>query len=286
MKTVEGVDVGEFRADGNQSIIWGIHPGTKMPYTRPLNVPAARIAFDEISWPAGVVSPLLHSSGDVESRRRRVEDVVSGVSPVPVQVNLVQCAHGGNSLPEVLRAKVESCLPSGPHQNNRLLFHLARRLKWVEGITPVLLSEAFNMWHARTAALGFLRAGQSKDDYAGEFDAAVARAKTPPQIFESALNLARSNPLPPEANIFESDPAKLVCAICFQLHLQTPDGETWYLPSRKCNEHLGIHWTSVARYLARLTGAGVIVQVEPARMSNILSERRSPRYIWKGFQAG
>lgn len=287
LKAIGGV-VGEFRATGNQSIVWGIHPDTKQPYKRILPAPAVCIAYDEIRWPAGVVPPLLQSSGVKEQMSSRADDavcvraVVSCSGSIPLQFSHVQPACGVQGLTDAMRSKVESCLPTGPHQNNRLLFQLARRLKFVEGISNAALTEAFNLWHERTAALGFLRSEQSKDDYAGEFWQAVAKAKTPPQIFESAVKLARSSPLPPEASLFESEPGKLVCAICYQFHLQTPEGETWYLPCRKCHDELGIHWTSVARYLARLVGASVIEMREPARMSHIPSERRAARYVWKG----
>lgn len=45
-----GSDVGEWRADGNQSVIYGVHP-EGMNYRRLNNVTPLVVAFDEIQWP-------------------------------------------------------------------------------------------------------------------------------------------------------------------------------------------------------------------------------------------
>lgn len=45
--------VGEWRADGNQTKIAGLHPGTGRDYEWVVDAPAVEIAFDDIAWPAG-----------------------------------------------------------------------------------------------------------------------------------------------------------------------------------------------------------------------------------------
>lgn len=287
LKTQAGLAVGEFRGTGLQAIVWGIHPDTKSPYQRIRNLPVARISFAQVCWPAGVVPPPLQRGRVDEMKRGRVDDDVCSALAVlnspPYQVNLVQCAHGDPLLTETVRAKVESFLPVGPGQNNKLLFELARRLKWLEGITPAILSEAFNLWHTQAAARGFLKKDESKDDYAGKFWDAIAKAKTPPQLFDAAVALAKSSPPPPEAEIFESPGGKLVAAVCYQLHLQTPEGENWYVPVRKAQDAVGIHWTRISGHLARLLGLGIIEMREPPRNAVDPKLRRSTRYVWKGL---
>jgi hypothetical protein len=284
-KTDGGEAVGEFRATGNQSIVWGVHPATKKPYQRICTAPAFPIDYNAICWPAGVVPPTLQRGGVDELKSRGVDDAVSvslpSLVPGSFPVNLVQCTNGV-LLPDVLRARVDSCLPARG-QNTQLLFKLARHLKFADGITNQLLTAAFDLWYARGEALGHLRQDETKDDYAGKFWLAVENAKTPPQIFESAVKRARSAPLPPEADLFVSDAAKLITAICYQLHLQTPEGESWYLPCRKGDGAVGIHWTGVAGYLARLRAAGVIEVAGPPRMAVNPNERRAARHVWKGF---
>lgn len=288
LKTSTGVDVGEFRSNGNQSIVWGIHPDTKEPYQRIRNSPVAQIDFAEICWPAGVVAPPLQSGRDDEMKSRGAEDAVFALSlpcSIPVnQSNLVPCAYGGDGLPDAMRTIVDNFLPVGSGRNNWLLFQIARRLKFLEGIKPAILSAAFDRWYEQAAARGFLKRDETKDDYAGKFWLALDNAKTAPQIFESAVKLARSSTLPPEAGVFESESGKLVAAICYQMHLQVPDGDPWYLPTRKGQAALGIHWTTVAGHLARLRGLEIIVPSSPFRNSHDPSLRRATRYVWRGLQ--
>ena len=76
--------LGEWRADGNQSIIFGPHPQTDKPYIILNEAAPARIAFAEITWPSGVSFhpptpfnkplPLLCRSGS------SVDSVASGTS--------------------------------------------------------------------------------------------------------------------------------------------------------------------------------------------------------------
>jgi hypothetical protein len=51
------VEIGEFRAEGGQSVIAGPHKETGSPYTWPVANPPIEIPFDEIIWPADVATP-------------------------------------------------------------------------------------------------------------------------------------------------------------------------------------------------------------------------------------
>lgn len=48
---------GEWRATGNQTVIWGTHPGTGRPYRREVDKPPVRIRFEDIRWPEGLHLP-------------------------------------------------------------------------------------------------------------------------------------------------------------------------------------------------------------------------------------
>jgi hypothetical protein len=50
---------GEWRGDGGQSVIRGIHPGSKKPYQLLVDAPPLEIAFDQIKWPPELVVPWL-----------------------------------------------------------------------------------------------------------------------------------------------------------------------------------------------------------------------------------
>jgi hypothetical protein len=62
------VEIGEFRAEGGQSVIAGPHKDTGLPYTWPVANPPIPIRFDEILWPAEVAIPW-------EEKRKTTTDV-------------------------------------------------------------------------------------------------------------------------------------------------------------------------------------------------------------------
>lgn len=48
---------GEWRADGGQTVIYGTHPKTGLPYRREVEKPPVRLAFADIKWPEGLHLP-------------------------------------------------------------------------------------------------------------------------------------------------------------------------------------------------------------------------------------
>jgi len=72
-------EVGEFRSNGNQSIVWGIHPDTKKPYQRVVDKPVIRIEFNSIQWPKEISNPPRCTEED----RRDASHSVASVSSVP-----------------------------------------------------------------------------------------------------------------------------------------------------------------------------------------------------------
>lgn len=57
LKSFSGADVGEFRSNGSQSIVWGTHPDTKQPYKFIVKQPAMVMEFSSIVWPAEIKNP-------------------------------------------------------------------------------------------------------------------------------------------------------------------------------------------------------------------------------------
>ena len=49
--------LGEFRSNGGQSIVWGIHPDTGQPYQFVVDQPVVEIDYSQIVWPAEVLNP-------------------------------------------------------------------------------------------------------------------------------------------------------------------------------------------------------------------------------------
>jgi P4 family phage/plasmid primase-like protien len=64
LKTDDGTDWGEWRADGGQSVIHGTHP-TGVPYQRLNNAPPVTIRFAEIVWPGHIKLPWVKDAGDL-----------------------------------------------------------------------------------------------------------------------------------------------------------------------------------------------------------------------------
>jgi hypothetical protein len=154
------------------------------------------------------------------------------------------CVEGGGSiknLQDVLRLTV----PTKPHQNNELLFELARGVLTLELLEHRTYSfaqilDVFNQWYERS--LPFLRQGQTRDDYMTEFMTARKKAKHPlaskADLINEIWNLAQTQPLPPEAKLFENRERQLLVALCYQLQLKN-GSEPFHLSSRVCQRLLG-----------------------------------------------
>ena len=65
LKTRQGKDWGEWRADGGQSVIHGIHPDTKLAYTIQHEAQPVEIGFGDITWPDDLKLPWVKSDFDL-----------------------------------------------------------------------------------------------------------------------------------------------------------------------------------------------------------------------------
>ena len=234
LKSLTGKEIGEFRGNGNQSIVWGIHPGTKEPYKFVVEKPVTEIEFDEINWTGEIANPPRCTEGTEETEGTEVTQVMSSVP----SVSSVSSVHCDWSSPiKTLEDAIRCSLPVTQHQNNHRLFVFARAILALESqegtFTPQQLRDAFNQWYAR--AVDFLRPDQTKEDYLMEFLNARQHAKFPlgGNAIPEAWKLAQELPLPPEAEQFENQQRRQLVAFCRQLQILAGD-EPFYLSSRTC----------------------------------------------------
>jgi hypothetical protein len=78
LKNASGGEIGEWRSDGNQTIVNGIHP-EGMRYQIVVERPVATMSYDAIIWPESILPPRA-----TESNRVRENEVVGTVVLMPV----------------------------------------------------------------------------------------------------------------------------------------------------------------------------------------------------------
>ena len=272
IKTLSGNDCGEFRSNGSQSIIHGIHPNGNRYEVVNMVKPLA-VDFSSIVWPKEISNPPrletklavndteLPSHGVTESQSYRETDVTDETDAIlcesaPASKALSPPfvgAFGSDSLPAAFDKKgvdfskltiadaVALAMPDRIHHNNECLFTLGRAVKRLESnsgqiFTTAQLREVFTEWHRQ--ALPFLRNELTRDDYLIQFMNAYQSAKIPlgKDGVKMAWKRAQENPLPPEAiNHFEDADKRLLVALCRELqiiHGQQP----FFLSARKVQE--------------------------------------------------
>jgi Bifunctional DNA primase/polymerase, N-terminal len=244
LKNEFGTEIGEWRADGNQTIIAGTHP-EGMPYQFVVEKPVMTIGYEAIIWPDSILLPRATES----TRVRGVgENKVAGL-----------CVCGASLGLERVGDLISQIAPKGFRQNNGSLFKLARLVKGCEDAvgrraTVKELEVVFEHWSlvART----FWR--HTRDDYWAEFLQArhYALVGLDQDPLEVALHRARTMPLPEVAG-FSDERVRLLAAICRELEQQVRGG-SFYLPTRKLGTLLCAHWGTVARWLIALETLGVI----------------------------
>ena len=268
LKTRSSTDCGEFRSNGSQSIIQGIHPNGNSYQITKLARPLV-VEFKSIVWPAEISNPpslpaeLLtndterQSDGDPETQSNRGTD----------ETEAIVCCSVSLSLCLTIDQAVELALPDGIHQNNERLFTLARAVKSLESqsgkFTPAQLLGVFDRWFNRAGE--FLRPGQSRDAYMIQFLNAYASAKVPlgGGTIEQAWKLAQENPLSPESlPDFTDGDIRRVVALCRELQALAGQ-EPFYLSARTVQRLLKQdgHATA-ARWLKSLCVLEVLTETE------------------------
>ena len=269
LRDTSGIQIGEWRADGNQTIITGLHPDG-MPYQFVVEKPALTVDYEAITWPPSIVPP-----DATESKRVRGvgENKVVGVRVCNVGRNLAEAFRGHDLISQIA--------PAGYHQNNASLFKLGRLVKSCESAIGRLANEteldfAFDHWCL--VSRRFWRSGHTRDDYYAEFLNAYSYARTglDEDPIKVAVSRAKARPLP-EVRGFTDQRIRLLAAICRELDaLMAP--YPFFLPTRKIGEILGVHCTRIASWL-RAFGFLQIIHLAPGEIRR-RGGNRSPRYCY------
>jgi hypothetical protein len=270
-KTASGEDCGEFRTNGCQSIVSGTHPGGAeykiVVRQRPLKIAYGSIDFSSFKRP-------LKTTADGEAKKTRANSEFA--QPLPPLLPLPPLCH--SATPPLCKADaVKMALPEVEHANHPALFLLARAVKTMEaqgtihGMPQVIA--VFDEWHRQAKARGILRAGQSRDQYLLEFLDAYRSVKflLTENPVDKAWPAALSEPLPPEAALFETDETKRFVGLCYQMHRLAAGGE-WFLPSRDGAKLFNVSHATICTWLGGLVALGIIVQTQKR------TAEKSPRF--------
>lgn len=272
LKNQCGNEIGEWRADGSQTIIAGTHPNG-MPYRFVVEKPVITIDYNAIIWPDTILPPHATESKRVRRVKREQgvgEDKVVCVGVCEQQMQLY-------FPPDV----ISQIAPKDYHQNNSSLWDLARLVKSAEHSVGRLATEAerkfvFDRWCL--AARPFWREGSTRDDYYAEFLVACsyARIGLDENPIEVAVSRAKASPFP-EVQGFSDERIRLLVAICRELQ-QITGTTPFFLPTRKLGEILGAHYTEVARWLRALEFLQII-HLAPGEVRK-RGGARCPRYYY------
>ena len=276
LRNSAGQEIGEWRADGCQTIISGMHPDG-MLYQFVVEKPVIAVRYDAIIWPAAVLLP----TDATESQRVRGVRENEVVAAVALADEPVVLDDGRAEIKAFLARNdvVAQVAPTKEHQNNSSLFKLARGLLSYEteiGRPPTdeELEFAFNQWCKR--ARKFWRPGSTRDDYYAEFLMAYsyARLGLNENPIELAVTRAKAAPLP-EVKGFKSERVRLLAGVCRELQ-KIMGGSPFFVPTRMVGELIGAHWTTVANWLRVLEWRGII-RLAPGEVRK-RGMPRSPRY--------
>jgi hypothetical protein len=263
LRNRSGDEIGEWRADGNQTIVAGTHP-SGVPYRFLVENPAIAVDYNEIVWPDGILPPDATESKRV---RRVIEKEVVSVGVMGLQI---QASFGVDVIAQVA--------PTDYHQNNTSLFKLARLVKSYENAmgrpaSEVELESVFHRWCR--VARPFWR--HTRDDYWAEFlDAySYARMGLDENPIEVAVSRAKTAPLP-QVRGFTDERIRLLAAICREMQ-EITGAAPFFLPTRKLGEILGACHTQVARWLRILERPMQVIQLAPGEVRR-RGGNRSPRY--------
>jgi hypothetical protein len=258
-------EIGEWRADGNQTIVAGTHP-SGVPYRFLVENPVIALDYSEIVWPDIILPPDATESTRV--RRIREQEVVN----VGARSQQIERLFSVDLITQVA--------PTDYHQNNASLFKLARLVKSYENTIGRVATEqerqfVFDRWCR--FARPFWR--HSRDEYYAEFlDAChYARIGLDQHPIELAVSRARSGPVPQVAG-FTDERIRLLVAICLEMQ-QITGANPFFLPTRKLGEILGAHFTQVARWLRILERPLQVIHLASGEVRRP-GHGRSPRYYY------
>ena len=263
LRSRSGDEIGEWRANRNQTIVAGTHP-EGVPYRFVIEKPVIRIHYREIVWPDVILAP-----DATESQRAK------GVR----ETNVVSVGGCGLQIQAFCSVDlITQVAPTAYRQNNTSLFKLGRLVKSYENAIGRLASEVelesvFDRWCL--VARPFWR--HTRDDYWAEFlDAySYARMGLDENPIEVAVSRAKAAPLP-QVRGFTDERIRLLAAICREIQ-EITGAAPFFLPTRKLGEILGACHTQVARWLRILERPLQVIHLASGEIRR-RGGNRSPRY--------
>ena len=278
LKDSSGNSVGEFRSNGNQSIVWGIHPDTKSPYQWLVKKPVMKIELDSICWPTGIVNPFAPDNSPQQNLPQgdSPEGLIAEGSPPLSMLGLG--AVGAPAVIGAITSEIEQAVKHGvqsSNRNNEASFHACLALIQIRGeedlhnMSSVERHYFAERWYQHLKSLGRINPAKAKTHYYHDIMNSITNAKKNMKTknpIPRAWMLAQTNPLPPEASMFDGDKTmqKLI-ALCYQLHL-TCDGGDWFLARGAAGKLLGLDETATRNLSENfhvLVGCGILQIVTP-----------------------
>ena len=256
----ERIDVGEWRADGNQTIISGKHP-TGCDYIFVTKAPPVSIAFEEINWSDGLQPPPTQKT-DLPSEHSNTAAQVHSNSATQ------QPSHSATQVTQVVASlgqpifDVSAFVPTERHQSDASLWDMARHLKTWERderrqTTANERLGLFRSWwklaksHVDPAVDYFV--------FFAKWLSAGKRVKYADDetALSAAWAAANSEPLPPETGTPIGGeqmplPMQRLVSLCYQLQI-AQGTEPFFLSCRDAGKLLGIPYTTAFHWLEILT---------------------------------
>ena len=264
-----GLPWGEWRADGAQTIISGVHPSGQ-PYRFQNRLKPTTIAFGAICWPKDVFPRLLApTTGVQDSSCTQVHRHTDTQETQVTQGN--SCGSGVDAVvptPFTVEEALAAAKTRAPGGNHDCLFKLARGIRAVEQSQGRLLPESdleniVRRWF--TDAAPHLKQGLSFDDYRFEFMDAYECVKCPlgMGLVQTAWKKVLTSPPPPSAERFQDMSVRQVVSLCRELWLSN-GRKPFFLSCRTIQRLLGHpHHSRAALWLRGFVRTKILKVVEP-----------------------
>ena len=176
------VEMGEWRADGSQTVIHGTHPSGQ-PYRILQQSPPIEIVFEEIQWPKGW--SIKKTPKTQQPTLLTVEAAVCPAQAAPVATT-DQAKRPKPKRPNMIKIgsveqAIQETLPTQAHKNNDAIFKFTRALKNLERITGKRLDQkecdkAFDQWCEQNP---YLDANKIATEYKEKFMIGRVKARLP-----------------------------------------------------------------------------------------------------------
>lgn len=254
IQTRDGKPWGEYRANGNQTIIYGQHPDG-CDYKLEVEASVIAVNLSAIIWPEHVVNPFSNEHPSL-LRRLYSQSLQYPLSPSVSSVSSVQLS------PEGL---VNRCIATDIHQSDQMLFWLARGLLNMKSLTEIEAEDIFDRWHSKSRAAEVLRPEQSRDEYFLQFMHKRSLARVPldsRETIDLAWKAANENDVPEVALRFKDRAIQRVVSLCRELQ-RIAGLEPFYLSCRTVQRLLGHdHHSKAAVWLTGFCKVRIIEEVE------------------------